>query len=367
MKTKKQHIIILTSEFPPQPGGIGNHAYNLALQLSKNDYEVSVIADQRSNDGLEEHQFDASLPFTVRRIKITSPRFFMYLKRIVELFRLLKCANQVIATGKFSLWSAAFCSYFFNRNYIAIIHGTEVNFKKGLLRASVNIALKKFDIIIAVSNYTKNLVAYLNLDVKVIHNGFNPEKWLVISPSSSHIQGNPKLTTVGNITSRKGQKNVIKQLPKLLEQFPDLHYHCVGLKTEAENFKNLAKQLHVEKHVSFHGRLSEDELHAVLSDTDIFVMLSTETSSGDVEGFGIAILEANALGIPAIGATDCGIEDAINVNNSGLLINPYDSDEFVIAIHTILNNRENFENGAKSWAKEHQWSDIVQQYIEYLQ
>ena len=32
MKTK---ILILTSEFPPGPGGIGNHAFNLAEQFLK--------------------------------------------------------------------------------------------------------------------------------------------------------------------------------------------------------------------------------------------------------------------------------------------------------------------------------------------
>ena len=54
MSTSKLNIIIATSEFPPQPGGIGNHAYNLALHLHNNGYHVSVIADQRSSRGLEE-------------------------------------------------------------------------------------------------------------------------------------------------------------------------------------------------------------------------------------------------------------------------------------------------------------------------
>ena len=66
MNNSKQ-LLIVTSEFPPQPGGIGNHAFNLASQLQLNGYGVTVIADERSNDGVEEKQFDNSLPFKVFR------------------------------------------------------------------------------------------------------------------------------------------------------------------------------------------------------------------------------------------------------------------------------------------------------------
>ena len=37
----------------------------------------------------------------------------------------------------------------------------------------------------------------------------------------------------------------------------------------------------------------------VIYDSNIFIMLSNNLISGDVEGFGIAILEANYFGLPA--------------------------------------------------------------------
>ncbi len=61
MNTSKSNIVIVSSEFPPQPGGIGNHAYYLGLYLAKNGYTVTVIADQRSfdaTDGYERGQID---------------------------------------------------------------------------------------------------------------------------------------------------------------------------------------------------------------------------------------------------------------------------------------------------------------------
>ena len=56
-------ILILTSEFPPQPGGIGNHAYNLAKGLQDNDFEVKVVCDTRSANGEAEKVFDTEFSF----------------------------------------------------------------------------------------------------------------------------------------------------------------------------------------------------------------------------------------------------------------------------------------------------------------
>src|SRR5690606_37404018 len=105
-----------------------------------------------------------------------------------------------------------------------------------------------------------------------------------------------------------------------LKIYPEIQYHCVGLPTEAKTFIQKAQELGVDNRVHFHGRLPDDELQTLLMDMDVCVMLSTETKSGDVEGFGMALLEANALGIPAIGSKDCGIEEAVSDGTSGILV-----------------------------------------------
>jgi len=368
LKQENSNIAIVTSEFPPQPGGIGNHAYNLAFQLSKSGYEVNVIADNRSIDGKEEELFDSTLPFTVERTRITSPRCLMYFKRIFSTYNLIASSRQVIASGKFSLWSVAACSLFHKRNYIAVVHGSEVNFKKHFARILINYSLSRFKVIIAVSNYTKSLISHISRPVVVIPNGFDSFKWKNgLNSELINLKGNPVLTTVGNLTLRKGQQNVIKHLPKLIDQFPEVHYHCIGLKTEANKFSRLAKDLKVESYITFHGRLNDTKLQHILLQTDLFVMLSSNTEAGDIEGFGIAILEANALGVPAIGSKYCGIEDAIQVGSSGILIDPNSSEEFITAIRTIMDDKEKFQFGSKIWAKQHQWSDIAGLYLKHLE
>ncbi|MDT0557363.1 glycosyltransferase family 4 protein [Ichthyenterobacterium sp. W332] len=366
MNHLNKHIVIVSSEFPPQPGGIGNHAFNLALYLTKAHYEVSVITDQRSISGADEHNFDRAQPFSVYRVKRYSFRIIMYLRRIIKTYKSLKKADYVIATGKFSLWNVAFLSLFRKVKSIAVIHGTEVNFKPTLLRKSIDFALKRMDHIIAVSHYTKTLISHLNLEVSVIPNGINLESWTKNELTEIELKGHPTLTTVGRVSSRKGQLNVIKQLPELINKFPNIHYHCVGIPTEAHNFFNIAKQHKVETHITFHGNVDQKHLQHILKATDIFVMLSSESKTGDVEGFGIAILEANALGIPAIGSKGCGIEDAIDDKTSGVLIESNNPKALINAIELINNNTLRFKKEARNWAKSHDWSHIILPYTELL-
>lgn len=363
MKTEKKKILIVTSEFPPQPGGIGNHAYHLALYFSKHNYNVSVITDQRSIDKTEEQAFDKNLPFNVKRISLKGVRILMYLDRLFNTFKAFKNSDCVIATGKFSLWNVAFVSIFFKLPTAAVIHGTEVNLKNLILKKAIDISLKCFNNIVAVSNYTKDLVSHLNREIVVIPNGIDIEKWHSNQLNTHPLKGLPVLTTVGRVSTRKGQLNTIRLLPQLLNVYPEAHYHCIGIPTEAQYFNNEAKKLGVDGHVSFHGAVSENLLKAMLLATDVFVMLSSESKNGDVEGFGIAILEANAIGVPSVGSRNCGIEDAILNGKSGFLISNDNFLEFEQALESIIQNPKFYKNEAKKWAQLHSWDKIITKYI----
>ena len=130
----------------------------------------------------------------------------MYFDRIHKFIKYQKKSNIIIASGKFPIWICGFCSIFFKKKYISIIHGSEVNFNNKLKQKIIDYFLKKFDSIIAVSNFTKSIVEKRGIkNVNVIHNGYNIEE-----PNFEHniqISGFPKLITVGSMSNRKVKKN----------------------------------------------------------------------------------------------------------------------------------------------------------------
>lgn len=361
-----KHILLVTSEFPPQPGGIGTHALNLAEALRHEGFHVSVVTDQRSESGDQERRFDATLGFSVYRIKKQSVRAIMYFNRVFKVFQLVKAADYVIASGKFSLWNVAICNLFRPKFSLAVVHGTEVNLSSLVSKKMVFQSLNRFDKIVAVSNYTRQMIRGLKVEVTVIPNGINYKKWLNEKRETIRLKGNPKLITVGRISERKGQKHVVNMLPELLKTFPDLHYHCVGIDAEAAAVKALVQELKVSDYVTLHGVVEGQQLKSYLAQSNIFIMLSGLGLKGDVEGFGIAVLEANALGIPAIGAHGSGVEEAIKEGFSGGLIKLGDSEGLKAIISHILSEPDKYRKGAENWVKNHDWNRIVKQYTALL-
>ncbi|MDX1462855.1 MAG: glycosyltransferase family 4 protein [Marinirhabdus sp.] len=357
-------VLMLTSELPPQPGGIGNHAHHLAKTLNENNFELTVLADTRSTDGVEEADFDAKQSYAIHRIKRTNPMVFTYFERLIMANRLLQSHELLLVSGKFPIWIGGILRLWHSKKVFAVIHGTEVATPSIIKQKFTRWCLRRFEAVIAVSNYTKSLVSDWGIsNIEVVPNGF------VIANNESVTVSRavpPRLITVGNVTKRKGQKNVIRALPKLLELYPDLQYDVVGIPTEKDSLERYAKSLGVAHAVVFHGKVSDHQKVTLLKQASIFMMLSEPTKSGSVEGFGIAILEANALGVPAIGAKGCGIEDAIETGYSGELVR-YDNIEAIVeAVDRILKQYARFSEGAESWSKKFTWNQIIKQYIAIL-
>ncbi len=368
MKATK-NILLITSEFPPQPGGIGNHAYNLAKGLAANSYSVKVLCDRRSSNGKEEKNFDSQQSFEVKRIKREKVIFSTYYRRLQKAKQLTKSADIVLLSGKFPLWVGFYLRLFFPaKKLFAIIHGSEVQLGFSALRKLTNLSLKKMNGVIAVSSYTLSLIKHLQLtNTMVIPNGFDLGSRIPIKKKSQPNSKALRLITVGNVSKRKGQENVIKALPKLRAKYPNLEYHVVGIPTLRKELEELAKSLEVGKQVIFHGKVSEKRKIELLQTAAIFVMLSQTTKTGDVEGFGIAILEANALGVPAIGSKNCGIEDAIKENYSGFLVDPKNNKEILQAVAEILSHYSSFAEQAKEWSTNFKWPKIIKQYVNFIE
>ena len=355
---------MITSEFPPLPGGIGNHAYSLSKYLQHSSYQISVVTDFRSIK--DDERFDSQQKFTTHRITRTILTPF---ERIFRAFSLARNNQAIICSGKFSLWIGGMLKIFFqNKKYIAILHGSEIKAGGKFSQQLTQWSLKHFDEIIAVSNFTKMFAHKHNPDLKivVINNGFDVIE--MDKNSAEHlILGSPKIVTVGNLTYRKGQNNVIKALPFLKSKFPEIHYHCIGIPTEEKAFLQLANRLNVAKNITFHGALTTYDLVAVVQKSDVFVMLSDILENGDFEGFGIAILEANALGKPAIGSNNSGITDTIKSGFSGELVNPHNQEEILQALVKMMNNYNFYSTNAIQWSTEFTWDKVGRKYIEILE
>ena len=366
-------LLFISSEFPPGPGGIGNHAWNLCKELNV-CYRIDVLTVSNYVTQVEFEQFDQKQNFYVYRFKNYLSSIKTYYYRISDIATHIKKNNYsyCILSGKFSL----FCSFlirFFSKEIkiIGVFHGSELLPKSILINQILNYCLKKINIYISVSNYTNNLIP-IKLNEKsnrfIIPNGLNINWKKNYSINNNlNISGIPSLLTVGSITNRKGQINMIKALPKIIQNYPNIHYHCVGLNLESKGLIDIAKELNIEDYISLHGFVPNEQLFSIYKKVNILIMLSQNNDVSSVEGFGISILEANLFGIPAIGSINTGIEDSIQDGKTGVLVNPYSSRDILDAIDFVLNNQKRLSNNAIKWAKMHNWKDIGKKYSSVLE
>lgn len=365
----QKSVLIISSEFPPNVGGIGNHAYNLAKSLANEGYSVTVMCDTINIERKTLVDFEAKENFRI--IWTKRSRFLpkTYFSRVIRAPQCASGADVIICSGKFSLWLGIIIRVFYSKKkLIAIVHGSELDLKSRPAKKLTDYALNKFDSIISVSNYTQQfLPATLkkSINKNVIPNGINLSDFQNAT-STNPIKGDPSLITVGSITQRKGQENVVQALPYIKNFFPGAHYHMVGKPANRQQVEVLSEQLGVADRVSFYGAIDMSEMKEKVASAKIKMMLSVHTSDGDFEGFGIAILEANALGVPAIGTRNSGIADAIDDGKTGLLVDPHNPHEISAAIKEICDNYTFYSDNAKQWAVQHDWKNILRSYIKVL-
>lgn len=369
-----KNYLIISSEFPPGPGGIGKHTFSMVQSLLHHGCEVHILCYMDYATEEEIAAFLTAMPKGAYVHRIMREGFKTYIKYILKAISLTQTIkfDKVIVSGKFSLWAGALLKLRYGNKIRveAVAHGSEITSPNKMRNVAVNTSLKIVDKIWPVSNFTKSLLPKkIKRDkIAVLPNGLNFHEW---PEDSSEIQpfdwkGSPRLITVGNITPRKGQHRVVSILPHLVEQYPDIHYHVVGLPSHADELKALAAQLNVSDHLTVHGRLpAHQDLLRAYKSADVFCMLSENQSDGDVEGFGIAILEANIMGLPVIGSNENGIIDAVSQGKSGMLVNGDNKNEVLKALIEILSwNKETCKQNCINWAKQFDWNKLILEVID---
>jgi len=98
-------------------------------------------------------------------------------------------------------------------------------------------------------------------------------------------------------------------------------------------------------------------------------MPSRLASNGGGEGFGIAYLEAGALGVPVVAGNVAGALDAVVDGVTGLLVDPTDHVAVADAITALLLDRERAEQMGRAGAeraKQFAWPRIAGQVEELI-
>ncbi len=306
---------------------------------------------------------------------------FFLLKELVKLP--VKARKQKADVILFSSMVTASLAFFVRSRIsvpmVTINHGRDVTLPVSIYQWFVPKIFSSLDGVISVSRATRDECIKRGMDPDkgvALPNGFDfrklnsfPDK----KESRNRLQQNFRipldhnfmLLTVGRKVKRKGHEWFIREvMPKLDEK---VVYVTVGDGPEYDRIHEAAQSTGYGDRIFLLGRQPDEVLKQAYAAADLFVMPNIPVE-GDMEGFGIVLLEANMAKTPAVAADLEGIKDVIAQGKNGYRVPAMDADQFAEKVQGMLNNKlEHLSEQTRSYVQEQfSWNHVAQQYVNYL-
>jgi glycosyltransferase involved in cell wall biosynthesis len=186
---------------------------------------------------------------------------------------------------------------------------------------------------------------------KVIHNGVNLSRFPQIAKSYPDKKSVFKLGMVGRFAAQKDIKTLIDLMALLDDTF---ELHLAGDGELREQFEQYSKKLNVSHRIQFHGQVND--VPTFLDSLDIYIQ------SSFWEGFGIAVVEAMAAGLPCFATNVSGLNDVID---QPYLFEVGDATDLAAKIVAIKASEELYQEAARYAVKQSIKFSIATSALEY--
>jgi glycosyltransferase involved in cell wall biosynthesis len=358
-------ILFITRKFPPTTGGMEKAAYCLSQGLSK-IAEVKLLKWGGSNRWL---------PLVLPRLLLSS----------LWILTLRKADVIYLQDG---LLAPLGCVLRVFRKPVAItIHGLDITYKNRFYQFLVPKCVGALSRAICVSGATKLEVLRRGIPegkTAVIPNGVADELYMGLKGPErrslreelSHRIGRDLmekklLLSVGRLVERKGIHWFVEEvMPQIIAQERDCLYLIAGDGVYRGEIQRAIEGSGTGNHVSLLGRVDDETLRHLYNVSDICLMPNIPVE-GDMEGFGLVLLEAALCGLPVVASRLGGITEAIQDGKNGFLIDSSDVQGFVDVIMRLLadeEQRESFGARARQFCLENYlWEGVARRYLAEFQ
>jgi len=317
-------ILFISRAYPPVIGGIEKQNYDLFCWLSGNN-EVVLIANTKGK---------AMLPFFVP---------FAFFRALISI---PKVEIILLGDGVLSILGY-FVKFFTSKPVVCIVHGLDITYAHRLYQALwIKIFLKKMDRLIAVGNETIRQGVRRGLPAAKF--AFVPNGVAIPKPLPQHARKELEeligrklhgkvLLTVGRLIKRKGITWFIDSVMPMLSS--ETFYIIAGDGPQMQEISNTIKNNNLQDRIICLGTVTDREKEILYSTSDLFIQPNIRVE-GDMEGFGLVILEAASYALPVIASDLEGLKDAIKDGKNGLLLQEKNAKLYIDTIDRLLRHEE---------------------------
>jgi len=177
-------------------------------------------------------------------------------------------------------------------------------------------------------------------DLHTIFHGLDTERFS--PPPSQRVPGEaPLILTVGRFVEKKGFEHLVRACAELHRAGVAFRAMIVGERGEDyERIAGLVASLGLERVMTLHGPVSQEELRDIYARTDLFVLPCQVMEDGDRDGIPNVMAEAMAMGLPIVSTDISGIPELVDAGVDGLLVPSRDLPALVAAMRTLIDSAE---------------------------
>ena len=146
----------------------------------------------------------------------------------------------------------------------------------------------------------------------------------------------PAIVAVGRLSPKKGHNTLIKACGHLRDGSMPFRCQIVGGGELQEELQTLITSLNLEDRVELLGPQDHVDTMQVIADADITALACRVAADGDRDGIPVSLMEAMALGLPAVSTRVSGIPELIHDGENGILVPPDDPAAFADALAKLL-------------------------------
>lgn len=177
----------------------------------------------------------------------------------------------------------------------------------------------------------------------------------------------PILLTLARLVKKKGIDYLVRALPAIQAQLPNVRLIIAGDGPEREPLQQLARDLGIENAVVFTGTVEWNDVPVYMHMSDVFVVPSVHDDNGNVDGLPTTIPEAMAAGIPVVASNIAGIPLVVQHERTGLLVEEKQPAHLATAIVRLLANPElrlQYGNAGREYVEaELNWHAVAQRFV----
>lgn len=165
-----------------------------------------------------------------------------------------------------------------------------------------------------------------------------PQELAPVRQELGLLPSQPVLLSLGRLVRKKGVEYLVRAMPILLAEHPDLRCIIAGDGPEREPLQRLAGELGVRDQIYFVGNVRWDRVLQYFQLATLFVVPSIYDDNGNADAMPTTLLEAMAAGRPIVATDVNGIPLVVEDGKTGRIVPERDAGQLAKAIQELLSD-----------------------------